>query len=377
MRIALAHAHMFRFARGVERYIVALASAFARAGVEATIVTLRPPIAAPDLPAPVRYPDLDPRVRVHTLPDPRYYTAVTSIPFYLADFARRGGYDHILIHFGLNGEGLAARLVAALSGGRTRYSIVFHFPYEASPGRFREFRRYGLLGHATHRIAVSSYIAASLRDHLGASCTVIPSGVDARHFHLDPARRDTTRAALGIAPHERVLLSVGALEPRKGMDRLLAALAPEDGGAPPAPADRFVVVGDGTEAPSLRARAAALGLDDRVIWVARTVDMPALYNAADLFALLSNHEAFGLVALEAMACGLPVVVSDGSAFPEFVTPDVGLLVDPADGAAVRRALNLLLGDAALRARMGSAGRRRVEAAYTWDRVARDVLALVS
>ncbi len=377
MRIALAHAHVFRFARGIERYTVALASALARAGVEATIVTLRqPPPTAPGLAAPMRYPDLDPRVRVHAVPNTRYYTSVTSIPFYLADFARRGGYDHILISFGLNGEGLAARLIAALPGGRARYSIVFHFPYEASPGRFLEFRRYGLLAHAAHHIAVSAYIAASVRAHLGVECAVIPSGVDPRHFRPDPALRAATRAALGIAPDERVLLSAGALEPRKGMDRLLAALDPAlRGGA--VPGARLIVAGDGPRGPSLRARAAALGLADKVTWIAHTSEMAGLYNAADLFALLSDHEAFGLAALEAMSCGLPVVVSDGGAFPEYVTPEVGLLVDPTNIPAVRGALDRLLGDDALRARMGQAARRHVEEGYSWDRVAHDLLALVA
>lgn len=368
MRIALAHAHVFRFARGIERYIVALSGALVRAGVDTTIVTLGQPPSSPSL----RYPDLDPRVRVHTLAHPRYYGSVATIPFYAADFAR-GGYDHILIQFGLNGEGLAARLIAALSRGGARYSIVFHFPYEASPGRFLEFKRYGLLDHATHRIAVSAYIAASVRAHLGVSCTVIPLGVDPEHFRPDAALRAATRRSLGIAPDERVVITVGALEPRKGMGRLLAALASRTGDAP---ADRIIVVGEGPEAAALRAQAERDGLGTRVIWIARANAMPALYNAADVFALLSEHEAFGLAALEAMACACPVVVSAGSAFPEFVAPGTGLLVEPADPAAVCGALAVLLGDPARRAAMGRATRRHVEDGNGWDRVAERLLALL-
>jgi len=362
MRIALAHAHVFRFARGIERYTVALAGALAGLGVDATIVTLQQPSVPP-----LRYAELDPRVRVHTLPNPRYYTAATTIPLYLADFLRDGGYDHILLSFGLNGEGLAARLAAALPGSRTRYSIVFHFPYEASPARFREFQRFGLLDHAAHRIAVSAYVAAAVRERLHASCAVIPEGVDAGRFCPDGRLRAATRHALGIAPPERVVVTVGALEPRKGMDRLLRAMASDDAARA---VDRIVVVGDGPAAVELRALAAALGLAGRVIWIARSAELPALYNAGDLFALLSDHEAFGLAALEAMACGLPIVVSDSSAFPEFVAPGTGLLVDPADARAVGAALASLLADDARRAAMGAAARSHARASYGWERVAR-------
>ncbi len=362
MRIALAHAHVFRFARGIERYTVALAGALADLGVEATIVTLQQPSVPP-----LRYAELDPRVRVHTLPNPRYYTAASTIPLYLADFLRDGGYDHILLSFGLNGEGLAARLAAALPGSHTRYSIVFHFPYEASPARFREFRRFGLLDHATQRIAVSAHVAAAVRERLHASCTVIPEGVDAGRFRPDAPRRAATRRALGIATHERVVVTVSALEPRKGIDRLLRAVASDDAGRV---ADRIVVVGEGPAAVELRALAAALGLAGRMIWIARSAELPALYNAGDLFALLSDHEAFGLAALEAMACGLPVVVSDGSAFPEFVLPGTGLLVDPSDACAVGVALVSLLADDARRVAMGVAARDHARASYSWERVAR-------
>jgi glycosyltransferase involved in cell wall biosynthesis/GT2 family glycosyltransferase len=374
MKVALAHAHVFRFTRGIERYTVALASALARAGVEATIVTLQQQPSGGAGVEPVRYAELDPRVRVHTLPNPRYHVAVTAIPLYLADFCRRGGYDHILLAFGLNGEGVAARLAAALPGSRTRYSIVFHFPYDASPARFVEFRRYGLLAHASQRIAVSAYIARSVREHLGVSSTIVPEGVDLQRFRPDAALGAATRRALGIGPDERTVLTVGALEPRKGMARLLRALAPTAGQSV---ADRLIVVGDGPQADELRAEAAHRGLADRTLWIPRSLDLPALYNAADAFALLSDHEAFGLVALEAMACGLPVVVSAGSAFPEFVVEGAGVLVDPEDTAAAHGSLATLLGDPGLRARMGQAARRHVDGAYGWDTVAERMMALLA
>lgn len=369
MKIALAHAHVFRYARGVERYTVSLASALARQGIETTIVTLQQPGQVP----PLRYVDLDPAVRVHTLPNPRYFTAQTTAPLYLAHFWR-ARYDHILLAFADNGEGAAARAMAALPNGRTRYSAVFHFPYEASPDRFRAFERMGLLRHASQTISVSRYIAESVRQHLGVESSIIAEGVDPQLFSPRPDLGLAARARLGIAPTERVVLSVGALEERKGMGRLLEAIAREPARAV---VDRLLIVGDGPLGDSLRAQAAHLGIAERVIWQARSTDLPALYNAADVFALLSDHEAFGLVALEAMACGCPVVVSDGSAFPEFVPATAGLLVDPTAPDSVAAHLAALLSDPQRARAMGRDARAHVEGRYTWDVVARRMIGCIA
>ncbi len=107
-------------------------------------------------------------------------------------------------------------------------------------------------------------------------------------------------------------------------------------------------------------------------------DLPALYNAADVFALVSRRydllvEGFGIAALEASACGVPVLAGREAGLIDAVRDgETGLLVDPYNPAAVAEGLNRLLADPALRRRLGTGGRRAVETYFNWDRVVRDI-----
>ncbi len=169
------------------------------------------------------------------------------------------------------------------------------------------------------------------------------------------------------------LLAVGRLSYFKGFDVLLRALAR-------VPDASLVLVGDGERANALRKLAAELGVDARVRFAGR-LDMDAAgqalldkaYANADIFCLPSTEraESFGIVLLEAMRAGLPVVASDirGSGVG-FVVRDgeTGLLVPPGDADALAAALRRLAGDAALRRKMGDAGRARLQREFTLDRV---------
>lgn len=186
----------------------------------------------------------------------------------------------------------------------------------------------------------------------------------------------------GIAPdawsglHERgqrrgtTVLSVARQYPRKNTATLLRCLPRVLDRVPDA---RLRVVGGGPRLPALRELADDLGLGDAVAFlgeVEEADELRAEFAAADLFCLPSRQEGFGIVFLEAMASGLPVVAGDAAAVPE-VVPDgeAGLLVPPEDERALADALVRLLGDPALRARMGARGRERARA-FGWDRVAR-------
>jgi phosphatidylinositol alpha-1,6-mannosyltransferase len=124
-----------------------------------------------------------------------------------------------------------------------------------------------------------------------------------------------------------------------------------------------------------------LGLDDavRLLGFVPDAELPALYNAADCFVLASRRydllvEGFGISVVEASASGLPVIGSRSGGIPEAVREgETGLLVDSDDPAALAAAAIRLLGDEALRRRMGAAGRVAVERYYNWDRVAADFI----
>jgi len=132
--------------------------------------------------------------------------------------------------------------------------------------------------------------------------------------------------------------------------------------------------------PYLERLVAELQLGDavRFLGFVPEADLPELYNAADVFALVSRRydllvEGFGIAAVEASASGVPVVAGREAGLIDAVRDgETGLLVDPYSPAAVAEALNRLLADAALRRRMGAAGRRAVETYFNWDRVVRDI-----
>jgi glycosyltransferase involved in cell wall biosynthesis len=196
---------------------------------------------------------------------------------------------------------------------------------------------------------------------------VVPCGVDPELFQ--PAG---PRARRG---RPKRIVSVGRLVPRKGFDTLITALRalPDAelviaGGAE---ADRL---SDDAEAVRLREHARRMGVSDRVRLCGRVsrAAVPALLRSADVVACVPWYEPFGIVPLEAMACGVPVVASAVGGLTDTVVDGVtGALVPPRDPAALVRALRALLSDAALREAYGVAGRDRVQVRYTWDRIAFD------
>jgi glycosyltransferase involved in cell wall biosynthesis len=199
-----------------------------------------------------------------------------------------------------------------------------------------------------------------------AKIEVIPEGVEPR-FRPDVDPDLVARVRDRYALPERFILTVGTIEPRKNHTTLVEAFAalrsrhPEVGlviaGARGWLYDRFFE------------RVRALGLDEQVVFTGHVSDedMPALLNAADVFAFPSEFEGFGLPPLEAMACGIPVVSSDAASLPE-VVGDAGMLIAPRDVAAWVQALDRLLGDAPLRAGFAARGRARA-GRFSWDTAA--------
>jgi D-inositol-3-phosphate glycosyltransferase len=196
--------------------------------------------------------------------------------------------------------------------------------------------------------------------------SVVPCGVDLERFRPDgPAEpRD------GRTP--RIVAACRLVE-RKGIADLVRALTLVPGaelhvaGGPDAAA-----LGADPEAQRLRALAAELGVEDRLVLRGRVgrEAMPALLRSADVVACAPWYEPFGIVPLEAMACGVPVVATAVGGQIDSVVHDVtGLHVPPRDPEALGAALVALLGDPARRAAQGRAGRRRACRRFGWDRIA--------
>lgn len=198
--------------------------------------------------------------------------------------------------------------------------------------------------------------------------TVVPLGVDERFRALGDEREDRGRAA----PEGARFLFLGSVEPKKNLPRLLDAFALAAQRGLRAGLDVAGRAGWGSAA--LRELADSPPLRERVRFLGFVPDAELPGRVADALALVlpSRYEGFGMPVLEAMAAGTPVLCSDRGALPE-VASDAALLVDPDDVEGMATRLLEIEGDAALRARLSEAGRRRA-AAFSWGRCARETLA---
>jgi glycosyltransferase involved in cell wall biosynthesis len=190
-------------------------------------------------------------------------------------------------------------------------------------------------------VAPSAAMARFLRRHLrvpAARVRVIPNGVT-----LPPPRPPAGPA--------RTFVSVGTFAPAKSVATLLDAFAAV---ARTRPQLRLVLVGDGDERPACERRAAALGVGGRVEFTGYRTDVPAQLARADAFVLPSINENLPLALIEGMGAGLACVASRVGAVPELLAAGAGLLVPPADVAALAAAMASLADDAALAPRLGRA-----------------------
>ncbi len=228
--------------------------------------------------------------------------------------------------------------------------------YERSLGAYA-------IRNADRVVVTTNTYAATSRAVWDASPAVVPNAVDHRRFRpgLDGA---PIRARHRIPADERLVLFVGRLVGHKGIDYLLQAAPHVDG--------RVLIVGAGERREEFMEAAKRYG--GRVTFAGRVryADLPAYHAAADLFTLPSvgRLEAFGIAALEAMACARPVVLADIPGMREIITDGVeGVLCDPMNPEDLAEKLNALLADPARREAMGRRGREKVEAQFTVEAVA--------
>lgn len=190
-------------------------------------------------------------------------------------------------------------------------------------------------------------------------------GIDPQPFEaVSAGQREALRRQWGCSEKTLVVGCVGRFVEQKSIDTLIRAFALFLQGAKCEA--RLVLVGHGPMERQLREQAEACGVGTQVIWAGFRPDIPVVMSAFDLFALSSVFEGFGLVLLEAMAAGLPVLATRAGAIGEVVVDGVtGILAQP------RQALGLMegmarLSDRELRLRMGSAGRARVKQKFTLE-----------
>ncbi|MDH3724791.1 MAG: MSMEG_0565 family glycosyltransferase [Thermoleophilia bacterium] len=237
------------------------------------------------------------------------------------------------------------------------------------------------ISRVDHRVCVSRYWADRLREQFDVDAAIIPNGIDAARFRATGLSREDARARFGWSDRP-VVLSVGGIEPRKGSRDLLAAFAALKRRRPSA---LLAIAGGETLFDYAEYRSGWHNDAERLSMVVGEVlddttdvhvmgriddsDMPALYRGADVMAMPSTREGFGLVALEAMAGGCPVVLSDLPVFREHFTPDLDCLMAPVgDSRRLSAACELILDDPAIRRRLTTAGRKTADR-FTWGAAA--------
>jgi glycosyltransferase involved in cell wall biosynthesis len=219
-------------------------------------------------------------------------------------------------------------------------------------------------------IAVSEYMARFIRAvgvWPGMRLVAIPNGLDIAAFDRASTAEQASALRSALAPDgQRLIGASGRLEPEKGFDVLIDAMAFV---AKRAPAARLVIAGGGSRRDDLERQIARLGLGEEVRLLGPRRDLPALMHALDLFALSSWSEPFGLVLLEAMAARRPIVATNAGGAPEVVIgSETGTLVPPGDALAIGDALLTLLADQDRARAYGEAGRARVEREFPLERM---------
>jgi phosphatidylinositol alpha-1,6-mannosyltransferase len=270
-----------------------------------------------------------------------------------------------MLPLGLVGPRLTAAPYVIVAHG-AEITVPAHLPLTRALGR-RVLRGAGAI------VAAGGYPAAQAARLAGTSLrgVVIPPGVDTERFHpeSDPDARASTRKRFGLDPDMPLVLGVSRLVPRKGFDVVIDAVTGLDG-------VQLAIAGGGRDRTRLERRVDRNHADVHFLGRVSDEELPALYACADVFAMCCRErwlglevEGFGIVFVEAAACGVPAVAGrSGGSHEAVVDGETGFVVEPRDVTAVRAALDRLVCDPDLRRRMGTAARARVQRELTYDRL---------
>jgi glycosyltransferase involved in cell wall biosynthesis len=348
---------------GAERQAQLLAVQLMRRGVKVSILTRR-------------YPGLASRETVTGIPVYRIpvvgrgHGLVSSAAFVAGVIIwlvrHRHEYDIVHAHQALS-PAIAAALAKLWTGKPVVVKVACSGPYgdvaviqrrPLLPVRLR------LLGHVDRFLALSEESVQELASvGLERQTVLVCNGVDTRRFAPQPHREKEASA-----------IFVGRLTSQKGVDVLFRAWRRAlRESAKPLP---LLVVGDGPERESLESLAEELGLEEHIRFAGSVEEIERYYHLAQLFILPSRSEGLPNALLEAMACGLPAIATCVGGIPDVVVDgETGLLVPPDDEDALADAIERLLHDLSLRRRMAEAARRRIEAHYSIESVADQVIVL--
>jgi D-inositol-3-phosphate glycosyltransferase len=313
----------------------------------------------------------------------------------IEQFAREKGIQYDLIHSHYWLSGLAAEALSDAWGG-TPIIQMFHTLGEMKnrvarseaeqEGAYRLEGERHVLARVDRVIAATPAEQAQLEWLYKADIRkiyVVPPGVDVGHFYPIPV--DEARQFIGLAPDARMILFVGRIEPLKGLDTLIKAIACLRVKDLAEPVHLAVIGGDPDAAPEemsvemarIQRMCDELTVGKMVAFLGkRSQDtLPYYYSAAEVVVMPSHYESFGLVALEAMACGTPVIASQVGGLAFLVQDGItGYHVPDEDDKALCEKLTALLGNAALRQTLGQNAADHAQN-YAWEKIAAQIVGI--
>ncbi|MGQ9630785.1 MAG: glycosyltransferase family 4 protein [bacterium] len=262
--------------------------------------------------------------------------------------------------------------------------VLYTYGMEVAPPKSPRLRRVFslVLENAEGIIAISNFTRGVVTRWGidGRRVKFIPCGVDVEDF--SPSKSPPKQIEKSL-DGKRVILTVGRLVERKGVDKVIEAMPRILEGVPNA---LYIVVGDGPDLTRLKALADEMNLGGSVIFTGRVdgADLPGYYRACDVFVMPNREgpgagdvEGYGIVFLEANVCGKPVIGGkSGGTVDAIVDGVTGILVDPQDEGEVANAILKLLSDSALARKMGERGRRRAIEELNWRKIASEVKKLL-
>lgn len=297
----------------------------------------------------------------------RFFTRILSARRALAGIIKREKPDVIHVHDLLTGPPTAKAFSRSTAYVFTSHTSVFTAWARKPWGGFL-LRR--LIGRPHGVIAASPLLEERSRILRSRFLEYIPNGVDIEQFRPSPVSGDL-RDALGLAADNPVVLFAGRFHPVKGLPLLFKAMQEV---LPHYPNARLVVAGGGNEAEEskIKAELTSCNLRAAVIFAGKVPheNMRDYYSLASMLVLPSQMEATNIAAMEAMACGIPVVATAVGGMPEVVQDgECGFLVPPGDQTAMAGAIKNLLSDDGARGKMGEVARKRAVEHFAWRKIA--------
>ncbi|WP_070121118.1 N-acetyl-alpha-D-glucosaminyl L-malate synthase BshA [Bacillus marinisedimentorum] len=263
-----------------------------------------------------------------------------SLASKMAEVSKREGLDLLHVHYAVP-HAISAILAREMTGGKLKVVTTLHGTDITVLGEdpsLSEAIRFGI-ERSDAVTAVSRALIDQTREMLMTDKQIIPihNFVDEREYH--PRKHEGLRAAYGISPHEKVVVHISNFRHVKRVPDVIRLFGNIVRSMPA----RLLLIGDGPEYSKVSSLVSELGLEDHVLFLGKQENVAELLSISDLMLLLSQKESFGLVLLEAMACGVPCIGTDIGGIPEIIEHGKnGYIIDTGDiEAGTRHALGLL------------------------------------